>query len=326
MEEPDDAEAEFDQFRKDKLDKLIDAMTRAYPEHMLDLVGSHLSQTYLKGAQSLAWQYMESDLHLVYKICEDFRVRKCDELIRGTPVRAVAQGAAVPPPQGAAHLLRRHPALRRPETPRLRRRHRADGDVQLSHEIRGEIKRYNMKMRTDTAHEDAAHDDPFITTNFCGIEGNNSKVASHAKGASIEKLSMDNGLIKLSADRLATDCQRMRSESYCKAVVNDNNAQLAEQVDKLSEQPIHHGEARTARRTADGRGREDQRARATADGRAQARHPEFAEQGHKDGDAQHASNLSMRQIGRRFFDDLLVGKDEESPSCLRRTGCARWRR
>ena len=35
---------------------------------------------------------------------------------------------------------------------------------------------------------------------------------SHANGASIEKLAMDNGLIKLSADRLATDCQRMRSE------------------------------------------------------------------------------------------------------------------
>ena len=65
------------------------------------------------------------------------------------------------------------------------------------------------------------------------------KAASRAKDASIEKLSMDNDRLKMRAEQLVGDCQRMRGEmqganqrieSYSKAValLKDNNAKLAE--------------------------------------------------------------------------------------------------
>ena len=101
VNDPDEAEAEFDDFRKDKCDKLIDSMTRAYPEAMLNLIGNHFSQTcqvictaadVSKGGdrsgntKAPSWQSIESDLHFMFQIVQHYRpTRNIDELIRKTP-------------------------------------------------------------------------------------------------------------------------------------------------------------------------------------------------------------------------------------------------
>eukprot|EP00484_Ammonia_sp_Unknown_P015102 CAMPEP_0197081006 /NCGR_PEP_ID=MMETSP1384-20130603/214414_1 /TAXON_ID=29189 /ORGANISM="Ammonia sp." /LENGTH=1028 /DNA_ID=CAMNT_0042519897 /DNA_START=153 /DNA_END=3239 /DNA_ORIENTATION=+ len=91
VNEPDDPEAEFDEYRKFKLDKLIAAMTRAYPDYMLNGIGLHFSKTcqmisssneHDRKQNDLSWQHIESDLHLIYKICEDYGPRNIDELIQ----------------------------------------------------------------------------------------------------------------------------------------------------------------------------------------------------------------------------------------------------
>ena len=93
VNDPDEAEAEFDEYRKSRLDKVINAMTSCYPQHMLNLIGNHFSQTcqiisnnqYDRKNNDIPWQNIESDLHLIYKVCEGFGRGNIDKLIRNNP-------------------------------------------------------------------------------------------------------------------------------------------------------------------------------------------------------------------------------------------------
>ena len=76
INDSDESEGEFDYYRRERLDQLINSMTRCYPEYMLHLSGTHFSKTCViikdKNNAKLRWQNIESDLHLIYKICEGF--------------------------------------------------------------------------------------------------------------------------------------------------------------------------------------------------------------------------------------------------------------